>query len=178
MFVCDWLMRTVVPKSFDTPYRHIDGYMNRYHVVPIKAKLGGGCGPVTWRRPFAKLMQFLNISCRVHEILRSDDDRVHHDHPFNFCSVVLRGGYTEHRPLYDKSGLYVGNSTEWISPGRVVFRRYNCYHRLELPSGQTAWTLFFTGRYLQKWGFLIHPRHKVPYTDYTQMRTPNSQQGE
>jgi hypothetical protein len=32
---------------------------------------------------------------RLHHILRSDDDRHLHDHPFNFVSLLLTGGYTE-----------------------------------------------------------------------------------
>ena len=175
--VCDWLMRTVVPKSFDTPYKHINDYMFRYHCIPIKAKIGDGCGPVSWRRPFAKLLQCFNLSARVHHILRSDDDRAFHDHPWTYLTLVLRGGYTEHKPMFDKSGICIGNSTEWIGPGRLVMRQADSWHRLELPSGQTAWTLFMTGKYRQRWGFMVNPRWKVPYTEYAQQITKENQHG-
>src|SRR6266853_6456811 len=35
---------------------------------------------------------------RLHHILRSDNDRHYHDHPFDFVSLILSGGYIEHRP--------------------------------------------------------------------------------
>jgi hypothetical protein len=34
----------------------------------------------------------------LHHILRSDGDRAFHDHPWNFTSILLSGGYTELRP--------------------------------------------------------------------------------
>jgi hypothetical protein len=36
---------------------------------------------------------------RLHHILRSDDDRALHDHPFSFTSLLLTGGYREVRPV-------------------------------------------------------------------------------
>lgn len=32
---------------------------------------------------------------RIHEILRSDEDRDMHDHPYDFVSIMLKGGYIE-----------------------------------------------------------------------------------
>lgn len=34
---------------------------------------------------------------KLHHILRSDDDRDLHDHPWSFLSIILWGGYWEHR---------------------------------------------------------------------------------
>jgi hypothetical protein len=35
---------------------------------------------------------------KLHHILRSDEDRDCHDHPWSFLSIILAGGYFEHRP--------------------------------------------------------------------------------
>ena len=68
--------------------------------------------------------------------------------------------------MYDKSGLYVGESREWFGPGHVVMRPAKSWHRLVLPKGETTWTLFITFKYQQKWGFLVAPKHKLSYTEY------------
>lgn len=39
-----------------------------------------------------------NWGVRVHHILRPDADRELHDHPFDFTSIILSGGYWEYRP--------------------------------------------------------------------------------
>jgi hypothetical protein len=72
------------------------------------------------------------------------DDRHLHDHPFNYMTLILKGGYWEH--------LQDGSRT-WYGPGSIRFAKANTLHRLELPEGQDAWTLFFTGTRIRKWGF-------------------------
>lgn len=36
---------------------------------------------------------------KLHHILLSDEDRDCHDHPWSFLSIILWGGYFEHRPM-------------------------------------------------------------------------------
>lgn len=135
--------------SMKTPYWHLEGYMNRY-----------------WLVPFNKFTP----SARIHHILRSDDARAFHDHPWSYISVILRGGYTEVTPVYDKSGLYKGEKRRWFSPGRILFRKYNSWHRLELDEGKDAWTLFISFSYRQKWGFLVSPESKQSYNTYLNIK--------
>ena len=66
-------------------------YMRRWFVVP--------------RNEFSNLY--------LHEILRSDDDRALHDHPWPSRSFIIDGGYFEHLP---------GNVREWRAPGWVGTR--------------------------------------------------------
>lgn len=87
---------------------------------------------------------------RLHHILRSDADRELHDHPFWFVSLILRGGYYEHRP---------DGSQTWYGPGRIVFRRAEDLHRLELGRDRwgvevPAWTFVIRGPYAREWGFV------------------------
>lgn len=150
----DWVIRQAKKR----PYVHIGGtndsdYMRRWWLVPYNR---------------------FGISCRVHEILQSDDDRAYHDHPWWYITVVLRGGYWEIRPKYDRSGIFVGDSCRWIGPGRVLFRRAKSWHRLEIPNGQTAFTLFICGRKAQDWGFLVNPKNKVAWWEYLPPRDPHT----
>lgn len=183
----DWLIK----RAERTPYFHLDGYMLRWWLVPYRRVIErmvrervkpitlfdgvtifeeqwvarvvtDGTGPVAFReRPLAWLLQRLDIAVRVHDILRSDTGRNPHDHPWPYLTIILKGGYYELR--YDAAGNHL--STKWHGPGSVLFRRANSWHRLVLPEGETATTLFITGKKAQTWGFNVNGV-KVPYWEY------------
>lgn len=94
----------------------------------------------------------------LHNILRSDDDRAPHDHPWLNISIVLKGGYFEWLPDRERPVL-PGHDYPlirvWRGPGSIVFRRATALHRLEIPKGSPhgAWTLFITGPRIREWGF-------------------------
>ncbi|UIJ43695.1 hypothetical protein LZK98_11400 [Sphingomonas cannabina] len=75
-----------------------------------------------------------NASANVylHEILRSDDDRALHDHPWPNTSIVIEGRYVEHTP----EGRFMRG------PGDVVSRDATDAHRLEILPGERAISLF------------------------------------
>ena len=84
----------------------------------------------------------------LHLFLRSDDDRALHDHPWANVSILLRGGYVEHRisagGIHTRTHRKAGDWT--IRPsGKIA-------HRIELTDGP-CWTLFLTGPLYRKWGF-------------------------
>lgn len=137
----DWL----IARARRTPYFHLDGYMERWWLLPYNR---------------------FGLAVRLHHILRSDDARAFHDHPWPYLTIILRGGYCEVRPLYDRSGLYLGETRRWHGPGTVLLRRARAWHRLELAPGLTTWTLFITGPKRQNWGFLVAPEHKVSWRRY------------
>lgn len=127
-----------------------------------------------------------------HIVLRSDDDRALHDHPWWNFSIVLEGGYFEH--TIDAGGV---NHKIWYGPGSVRFRRAGTYaHRLELdtrlervgfkpvrneqsadgmliehgdpimePRELAVTTIFITGPVLRRWGF-HHPERWVDAYDW------------
>lgn len=144
----DWIIR----RAKRTPYVHLAGYMERFWLIRIGQRGGGESGP------------YPLIGARVHHILRSDEGRDFHDHPWGYLTIILRGGYWEVRPvLVDNVVSYTVRT--WHGPGSVLLRRANSWHRLELPEGKTAWTLFCTGPKVQHWGFLVG-RKKVGWREY------------
>lgn len=154
----------LIARAKRTPYFHLAGYMNRWWLVPYVSAGSAhadGCGWVSWRRPLARVLQHLGIAIRVHEILRSDLGRDPHDHPWAYVTVILKGRYCEQR--YDANGVLI--SSKWHGPGSVLFRRAADLHRLTLPSAYAVTTLFITGRYRQKWGFMT-PAGKVAHNEY------------
>jgi len=110
-------------------------YMLRYYLVP--------------RNPY------LNVY--LHKFLRSDDDRALHDHPWWFLSVMLKGGYWEHRK----------GKAKWRESPSVAIRKADTAHRVELDyeyiyddyhrnlgsREKPYWTLIFTGPKIREWGF-------------------------
>jgi len=89
------------------------------------------------------------INCYLNEVYRSDEDRAHHDHPWMNISIVLWGGYWEHRIL---AGGIV--ERKWRAPGTVKIRWSSAAaHRLEIPDGQMSLSLFLTGPKVRAWGF-------------------------
>jgi hypothetical protein len=102
------------------------------------------------------------LSARVHHIATADWDRDMHDHPWNFVSVVLAGGYTEDRPPCRHKPQWIDGDELRTASRRsapsVAFRRATDRHVISSVDPET-WTLFIYGPILQWWGFL-HPRRK------------------
>lgn len=134
------------------------------------------------------------FTLRFHRILRSDEGRDFHDHPWEFSSLILSGGYVEHRPGCkcvrhgdaDERGRQVGcccsehkgkilqfrsfrpslkNPCRFYGPGSIVRRRAEDLHRLELVNGP-AWTLVLTGPYRREWGFVLSDGTWVGFRAY------------
>lgn len=138
-----WLVNRIIARAQRTPYIHLDGYMNRWWLLPYNRT---------------------GYAARVHEIVSSDRERDLHNHPWPYITVILRGGYFEHTP----GGRWdVATNRRWYGPGSVLVRPANSFHRLELwrrPDGteESCWTLFLTGRKRRDtdpghscWGFMV-----------------------
>jgi hypothetical protein len=131
-----------------------------------------------------RIVDLVSWGVRLHHILRSDVDPELHDHEWDYCSVVLWGGYYEQRE---------DGKLTWYGPGSVVRRSAETRHRLELKvhakgtvSMQTgtitwhsqrmvpAWTLVFRGRRRRKWGFWLKSGIFVPWQEFVAARQHRS----
>lgn len=83
------------------------------------------------------------LSVYVHVIARDDDPRALHDHRSWTLSWILGGGYLEH----------TRHCVQLRSEGDVILRSPRLLHRLALPQGGQATTLFITGPHVREWGF-------------------------
>lgn len=123
---------------------------------------------------------------RVHRIT-SSDEKVFHDHPWNYTSLILRGGYAEFTPDWthgptpahvslseDFDGevpcTYQFVNARYYTAGSLLRRKAGDWHYLVLQPGIEAWTLFVTGEKQQGWGFLVDGLVKVPWRVYLQRR--------
>lgn len=126
----------------------------------------------------------------LHCFLRSDDDRALHDHPWNWGSFMLAGGYTEvtHQP-YSQTAKFKGADYMVIdvqaeqmqvariySAGSLRWQRAEYAHRLILADGKCAWSLFFVGWRRRRWGFHC-PQGWVPWEQFTDPATAGATVG-
>lgn len=168
--VAQWLIQ----RAQRTPYQPItssDGnevYMGRWWLFnPYPGAYGDHpqSGHIPWLP-----------SARIHHICRADIDRDLHDHPWNARTFVLRGWYTEERPieLLSDEETMTADGAAIGEPTRLIFHRvpgytgrllFGQYHRISNVPADGVWTLFITGRKRGTWGFLVDG-HKVPWRQY------------
>ena len=116
-----------------------DDYLIRYYIF-----LKGSSGGRVRQSPF-------NIF--IHKFLKSDE-AVLHDHPWSYCSIILKGGYKEHmaEPCY----AFPENNLEKVEirkPGTLIINDYTHKHFVELIE-DTCWTIFIPWKKKSdKWGF-------------------------
>lgn len=150
----------LIHRAQRTPYFHLDGYMDRFWLVPYaSADAGEGCGPVAFlERPIAWVLQRFGIALRIHHILREDWAADPHDHPWHARSFILKGWYIERR-----------HGCIWLKvrrAGQTSTLRFGEFHKItDVPVGG-VWTLFVTRKYQGTWGFLVDGV-KVPWREYT-----------
>lgn len=170
--VAAWL----IVRAQRTPYQHImsaDGnemYMGRWWLFnPYSRETHK---PALWWCPW---------SFRVHHIMRPDEDRDLHDHPWNARTVILRGSYTEER--LEPAGIAdiaKPGPLMWVeelddlfkvsmrtrNPGDTARLNHGEYHRIDQISPGGVYTLFITSKWRGDWGFLVNGV-KVPWRTYT-----------
>jgi hypothetical protein len=105
----------------------------------------------------------------LHKFLKSDPDDVH-DHPWPWATLILRGGYWEWRPQFDRNGARIGEIAKWCGAGSFRIASANTYHRIELDPDVECWTLFMPGIKQRDWGFLVKNKW-VQWEQYLLQRT-------
>jgi hypothetical protein len=169
--IASWIIRM----AQKTPYFHLEGYMLRWWLWQRREW--------KWLYRWPRLGYPFRCAARVHQILRSDDDRHAHDHPCWSISVILRNGYKEWLPPKDRRNFVVGRIPvagapnpggefdepmvcKVHNPFDIVFRRATDRHRLELLNGKPVTTVFIMGPWVQDWGFYIPNWGKVYWRKY------------
>lgn len=141
--------RWIVRRAMQTPYFHLDGYMCRWWLFNAYCDSEGNPIKRSW------LMQRLP-SIRVHHILRPDEDRHMHDHPWDAVSYILGGWYTEER------------ETGWAAyyAGHRNTLKAEDFHRIADVSFGGVWTLFITWPKRNAWGFKVDGGTKIRHDVY------------
>lgn len=164
------------------PYLHrwyLTPWRNAYEDIPEESR-------TRWQRFVGRLPNVY-----LHCIMRSDDDRALHDHPWHWASFILAGSYVEvsHAPLQvsrlslrgaDAMTVDVGTKhltlSRRYSAGALRFNRATFAHRLVINDSDYAWTLLFAGPRFRHWGFLC-PSGWVHWKNFTDPATKGSTVG-
>lgn len=118
-------------------------YLERYHLL---------------RLPFG-------IHIYLHRFVASDPGRALHNHPWHSAlSLVLCG-------QYDETRLGGGNQNNKLikrnfHSGSLNYISGKIYHRINLPPGREAWTLFIHTASHRCWGFLNTDDRQFSYSDH------------
>lgn len=164
-WLLDYLLNKVATRE---PDLFIGGkerpYMLRWYVTPWRR--------TNWGRRLPAIY--------LHMILRSDDDRALHCHPWENLSWLLEGQYIEHRIA--AGGIH---ERQLMEAGDLKVRLATTAHRLELvkttarvtgdpelgnyteTKERPCWSLFFTGFRRRIWGFHCAEQGRwVPYDEF------------
>lgn len=96
---------------------------------------------------------FVTPRLYLHHIRQSDNDPDPHDHPWDFTTLILWGGYLNHMYTRGRGArcLLMVARTKWL---HVYDRNAEHCHQVKLSPGRTAWTLVSRGKYRRRWGFI------------------------
>lgn len=130
-------------------------------------KITGTAGPddVYLIRYYVIKSKYFNFF--IHQFLRSDRDDLH-DHPWNFCTYLLRGSYTENKLNQETGEMEQTWRANYPDCGwgeeksnLLVFRKATDLHQVVVDEDLkednkhlAALTLFFSGPTIREWGFI------------------------
>lgn len=138
--------------------------------------------PTRWNR-VKRIVARKLPNAYLHKCVRNDDDRALHDHPWWWCSILLRGAYIEH--TIAAGGIHCREQRE--APD-IKFSFARRAHRVELlpiwwleddfetacdiardlPEAKApCWTLFVTGPVIREWGFHCPERGWRHWREFT-----------
>lgn len=134
--------------------RQIGTYMNRWYIIPP-----------AWGLP---------ICVRLQHIKRADGERIPHNHPYAFKSIVLKGWYLEEQVM---DFCELAPSHEMMAfefkpvyhhPFKVFQIEQKRYHRLIEMSKGGVWTLIWHPRKAEEsaWGYLDVDGQHIPHDEY------------
>lgn len=110
---------------------------------------------VRWE--FLKLGRGPWLKAMIHYFPPNVTDRDPHDHPRDFVTLILKGGYFNTEWEKTEQGNVHVPTEEWLGRGAVRVRRAEHMHTTETLDA-AAWTLVVMGPEKRAWGFLRNGR--------------------
>jgi hypothetical protein len=105
---------------------------------------------MTFFKPYSSIRDFLqrytllkigSLHIRLHKITDKDRTTLFHNHPFNYVSIILKGGYSE---IYLKDGLELKSTHNIFS---IIKRNHNVFHRIDEIKCETITLFIAYGKY-------------------------------
>lgn len=144
-------------------FHKIMSKLDRYRIIPDRLT---GEDYMHRYYLFMKDRESFPFNVTLHKIVKSDEP-IYHDHPWNYMTIVLKGGYWEHTPVFDDYGNVLKDNVCWRGPGSIIKRKASEFHWLEIDEDiGYATTLFFMGQKVREWGFLSDSNTWIHYEDF------------
>lgn len=144
----------MINKFFDTLAHVILAFARRIKMFLMVKEIMSKEGELHFQRFRLLSTPWCNIY--VHHILRSDEDRDPHDHPWHFASLILWGGYKEEwLGAYEDHRYWSGRNlrVRKTHPGSLITHHKKDFHKITLRS-KRVWSLVFTlDRSRPSWGY-------------------------
>ncbi len=90
----------------------------------------------------------------VHRFTGPDPRATLHDHPWNFLSIIVRGGYVERRLDPETMEVDEAHKVRWLNRIRAS-EAHSIMRLLRVPT----WSVMLVGRRLRTWGYLEPAGH-------------------
>lgn len=98
------------------------------------------------------------FAVRVHQWITTEDSRNLHDHPWNFITLVVKGGYTDVSHRADTIPHTHYDKLEFLS---LRYRKADHRHYVMVNEGG-CWTVLLTGPVIRNWGYWVNGKLKRP----------------
>ena len=141
-------------------------------IKEIKSK----SGKIHFRR--WELLKTPWFSIWIHGIYAADDDLHQHNHPWDFCSLILKGTYIEQtteRQNFDNSkGEYRVDFRDYtvnnkMSPGTFSKRDGAKYHKIKELKTPAVYTLFIASPVKREWGYNVDGKF-IQHEEYRKLK--------
>ena len=124
--------------------------MNLFNKLFLVKEIRSKAGVLHFRRWRFLELPFFRVY--LHNILKADEDKHEHDHPWSFYSLILKGGYTEALTL-DVWGPFKSYLLEH-GVGSIIHRKAKDSHQIRsLKNDKPVWSLVFAYGFERPWGY-------------------------
>lgn len=112
-----------------------------------------------WVKAFDFVRREFGIELYLHRMSDDDQDRHLHDHPWDFCAILLSGGYREMVPSTGTQGAYLEERMEVVYEAPAIHtKNRHDFHSVKLHRDEEGekipnWSLIIRGRKKKDWGF-------------------------
>ncbi len=126
----------------------------------LKKEIKSKNGIVHFRRWSIMSTKWFNIY--IHCIYKPDEDKNLHDHPWDFCSIILKGTYTEQISVINDEDILLKIPSKYLPtkkinrhPFSIVYRKSHVPHKiLHILNSKPVWTLVITNTKNREWGYI------------------------
>lgn len=105
------------------------------------------------------IIETSKFSIYIHKIYKADKDIHLHSHPWNFFSLILKGGYVEHWRKDQNSGF---TDKEFLSFGKAD---RNYFHKIAKIIKGPVTTFFVTWGEAKNWYYMVDDK-RIPHIQY------------